>query len=120
MNPKQAVRIMNIVRIFAVVMIIASAILYFTAKQYAIYPAIAGFAMIAFINLPLNIWLAFKNERAKKQQMEEYKAGRKNNDEQKSDEPIRYKNRKSGLRWGGGNVHASNAERGSRKKFLGR
>jgi hypothetical protein len=120
MKPKQAVRIMNIVRIFAVVLIVASAVLYFTAKQYAIYPAIAGFAIIAFINMPLNIWLAFKSERAKKQQMEEYEAGRRGNDKQKSDEPIRYKNRRSGLRWGGGNIHASNAERGTRKKFLGK
>lgn len=57
---KKAARIMNLVRIIAVIMIIASAILYFTAKEYAIYPAIVGFAMIALINLPLNIWLTYK------------------------------------------------------------
>jgi hypothetical protein len=83
MNPKQAVRIMNIVRILAVVLIIASAVLYFTAKHYAIYPAIVGFATIAFINLPLNIWLAFKNERLKKHQMEKYQARQEEGDKKK-------------------------------------
>ena len=30
------------------------------------------------------------------------------------------KDKKSGLHWGGGNIKASNAERGTRRKFLGK
>lgn len=80
MKIEQAVRTMNIVRIIAVVMIIASAILYFSAKEYALYPAIAGFAIIALINLPLNIWLAIQKEKNKKAQMNHYEADRNDND----------------------------------------
>lgn len=68
---------MNLVRIIAAVMIIASAILYFTAKEYALYPAIAGFAIIALVNLPLNIWLAVQREKQRKLEMEKYAAERK-------------------------------------------
>lgn len=60
---KKAARIMNLVRIIAVIMVIASAILYFSAKDYAIYPAIVGFAMIALINLPLNVWITYKQRK---------------------------------------------------------
>ena len=73
----KAIRIMNLVRIIAVGLIIASAVLYFTAKEYAIYPAIAGFAIIALINLPLNIWLAIQREKARKHEKERYENGRK-------------------------------------------
>jgi hypothetical protein len=121
MNPEKAIRTMNLVRIVAVVLIIVSAVLYFTAKEYAIYPALAGFAVIALINLPLNIWLAFQREKQRKLEMEQYEAGRKKDEKDKakpSDDPIRYENRKSGLKWGGGNVHAANADRKPRKKFL--
>lgn len=68
---------MNLVRIIAAAMIIASAILYFTAKEYALYPAIAGFAIIALVNLPLNIWLAVQREKQRKLEMEKYAAERK-------------------------------------------
>ena len=110
---------MNLIRIIAVVLIIISAALYFTAKEYALYPAVVGFALIALINLPLNIWLAIHREKQRKQEMENHKAERKPKDKsQPSDNPTRYENRNSGLKWGGGNVHAANAERQSRRKFL--
>ena len=60
---------MNIVRIIALILIIASVILYFTAKEFALYTAIAGFAVIALINLPLNLWLALKREKKRKEEM---------------------------------------------------
>lgn len=66
MEPRRAVRIMNLVRIIAIVLIIASAILYFIAKEYAIYPAIIGFVMIALVNLPLHIWLSYKQRKMHK------------------------------------------------------
>ena len=61
-----------LVRIVAIVLVIASGILYFTAREYAFYPAIAGFAIIALINLPLNIWLAMKRERMKKEHLRKF------------------------------------------------
>jgi len=48
----------------------------------------------------------------------------KEKEEKPSDEPMvlksDYRERKSGLNWGGGNVHAANASRGSRRKFMKR
>jgi len=43
MSPQQAVYIMKLVRIIAVVLIIAAVVLYFTAKEFALYPAAVGF-----------------------------------------------------------------------------
>ena len=60
---------MKTVRIIALVLIVASVILYFTAKEYALYTAITGFSVIALINLPLNIWLAFKREKRRKEEI---------------------------------------------------
>ena len=78
---------MMIVRIIALILIIVSAIAYFYAREYAIYPAIAGFALIVFINLPLNIWLAIQREKIKKGQLKNFesedkktKAGTSGND----------------------------------------
>lgn len=68
---------MNLVRIIAVVLIILSAILYFTAKEYALYPAVAGFILIALINLPLNIWLAYKREKLRKEERDKFEAEKK-------------------------------------------
>ncbi len=77
MRTELAVRIMKIVRIIAVVLIIVSAVLYFTAKEYALYPAIAGFAIIALINIPLNIWLAVRRGKLDKKELDKYEAERK-------------------------------------------
>jgi len=86
MKIEQAIRIMNLVRIIAVVLIIASTILYFTAKEYALYPAIAGFALIALINLPLNLWLAYKRERQRKEELRKYEDNSRNEHENKHPE----------------------------------
>jgi hypothetical protein len=77
MRTELAVRIMKLVRIIAVVLIIVSAALYFTAKEYALYPAIAGFAIIALINIPLNIWLAVRRGKLDKKELDKYEAERK-------------------------------------------
>jgi hypothetical protein len=68
---------MKLVRIIAAVLIIVAIILYFTAKEYALYPAALGFLIVALINLPLNIWLAFKREKQKKRELEKFEAERK-------------------------------------------
>jgi len=86
MKIEQAIRIMNLVRIIAVVLIIASTILYLTAKEYALYPTIAGFALIALINLPLNLWLAYKRERQRKEELRKYEDNSRNEHENKHPE----------------------------------
>ena len=68
---------MKLVRMIAAILIIAAIILYFTAKEYALYVAAVGFAMIALINLPINIWLAFQNEKIKKAEMKQYESENK-------------------------------------------
>ncbi len=65
-NPKKAIRLMTIVRILAGLMVLATAALYFTNRELAIYPAIAGFALIALVNVPLHIRMALDREKAKK------------------------------------------------------
>jgi hypothetical protein len=77
MEIKNAVHIMRLVRIIAVVLIIAAVVFYFTAKEYAIYPAAIGFLLVALINLPLNIWLAIKREKLRKRELEKYEAERR-------------------------------------------
>jgi|GEM_PF-2896938 len=54
---------MRLVRIIAAVLIVVAIVLYFTAKEYALYVAILGFALIALINIPLNIWIAFQQRK---------------------------------------------------------
>jgi hypothetical protein len=71
---KRAAQIMNMVRFAAVILIIASATLYFTAKEYALYPAIVGFALFIFINMPIHIWIAIQNEKIKKQERKKFEA----------------------------------------------
>jgi hypothetical protein len=67
---KKAIRLMNIVRIIAIVLVIVAAVLYFYAKEYALYPAIVGFALIALINLPLNIWLSIQRGKIHRKKQE--------------------------------------------------
>ncbi len=67
---KKAMRLMNIVRIIAVILVIVAAVLYFYAKEYALYPAIVGFALIALVNLPLNIWLSIQRGKIHRKQQE--------------------------------------------------
>lgn len=62
---------MNIIRVIAVVLVILAAILYFYAREYAMYPAIVGFVLIALINLPLNIWLSMQRNKISKKDQEE-------------------------------------------------
>jgi len=68
---------MRLVRIIALVLIIAAVVLYFTAKEYALYPAAVGFVLIALINLPLNIWIAINREKHRKSELRKFEAERK-------------------------------------------
>ncbi len=62
---RKALKTMSLVRIIAMVLLLAAVILYFTQPAYAMYPAMTGFIMIAFINLPLNFWVNRQLRRSK-------------------------------------------------------
>ena len=74
LSTRQAVRTMKLVRIIAAVLIIVAIVLYFTAKEYALYPAALGFIMIALINIPLNIWMGFKRNQERKSELKKFEA----------------------------------------------
>ena len=85
MKVEKAIKLMNLVRIAAVVLILASAVLYFTAEEYALYPALLGFAIMLFINMPIHIWLAVNKEKGRKEQLKQFEAERKENKENRND-----------------------------------
>jgi len=68
---------MNMVRFAAVILVIAAVVLYFTEKEYALYTAIVGFALMVLINLPINIWLAIQNAKMKKKERSQFEAEKK-------------------------------------------
>ena len=68
---------MNMVRFAAVILVIAAVVLYFTEKEYALYTAIVGFALMVLINLPINIWLAIQNAKMKKKERDQFEAEKK-------------------------------------------
>lgn len=70
---------MALVRIIAMALLLVSVIFYFTAKEYAIYPAALGFIMIALINLPVNIWINIQLRKAKKEKPEQSDPGQIDN-----------------------------------------
>jgi len=76
---KKALQLIKIIRIIAAILIIVAIILYFTAKEYALYTAIAGFAIIALVNIPLNLWITFQNGKIRKEETEENDSRQKNN-----------------------------------------
>ena len=76
---KKALQLIKIIRIIAAILIIVAIILYFTAKEYALYTAIAGFAIIALVNIPLNLWITYQNGKIRKKEMEAFDTSRKEN-----------------------------------------
>lgn len=90
---------------------------------------IVGVSILGLIYLPLLFYMRYQHRKKIRSIIESYKD--KGKDERKmdnkksdvkgwsmNDSPFR--NRKSGLTWGGGNVHAANADRGTRRSFLKR
>jgi len=54
---------MKLVRMVAAVLFVVAIILYFTEKEYALYVGIVGFALIALINIPLILWIAYQQRK---------------------------------------------------------
>ena len=90
---------------------------------------ITGGALLVFLYLPLLIYMRLQHRKKIKQIIENY------NNKKPADIPVDskeskmkgwnmntspFRKRKSGLTWGGGNVHAANADRGTRRTFMKR
>ncbi len=88
---------------------------------------IAGLGMTCFVCFPL-YWSEMKRQKKKEKSGikthgdDHYDSGGINGETSQAegwsmnDSPFR--ERRSGLNWGGGNVHGANASRGTRRKFL--
>lgn len=61
-----------------------------------------------------------QKKRAMRESQTEAKTAKKEGKVKRSDTSFALKDRKSGLTWGGGNIKASEATRGTKRKFLGR
>lgn len=88
----------------------------------------AGLGLFIFIFIPLSITYKRRQDQKIDKIIKSYKgksasqlSGEKDNETKTrgwsmNNSPFR--ERRSGLNWGGGNVHAANAKRGRRRKFL--
>lgn len=75
-----------------------------------------------FIFLLLNIYERKQQERKRREKESRSKqvSGAEAQKLKRSEGSFALKDKKSGLTWGGGNIKASEATRGSKRKFLGR
>lgn len=88
---------------------------------------ILGLVLLAFVYLPLVIIDKYLHNKKIDRIIDSYK-GQDNNTIQKENGDSKnkgwgmnnspFRERKSGLTWGGGNIHGVNASRGKRKSFL--
>ena len=74
LNISKAARIMRTVRVIAAVLIVVAIVLYFTTREYALYPAALGFILIALINMPLNIWIGFRRNKERRSEIKKFEA----------------------------------------------
>jgi hypothetical protein len=121
-------RIINISGITGVLLLIIRLLGIFIPLPYENLFLIAGLIVLFVICLPL--LLVEKNSPYKSpEKYDRTGSVKKNNAEQEgADVPENYKGwgindspfrtRKSGVTWGGGNIKASNAQRGTRRRFL--
>ena len=92
--------------------------------EVAWIPALAGLAIFLLIYSPVSIARRMYLDE-KEKIMRSLSISHPDNSKTKeltnnkrSAKPITYGNRRMGLTWGGGNIHASNASRGTRRNFL--
>ena len=81
-----------------------------------------GTGILIFITLPLHLTKRKQDQRRFEEILSKYKSEKKTkkvpSKKSKSGAYPSFSQKKSGLTWGGGNVHGSNAQRGSKKGFL--
>lgn len=87
----------------------------------------SGAILLLAVFLPLTIIEKYFHNKKLNKIIQENKGGRHNKDDINIDSPETkgwdmnnspFRDRKSGLTWGGGNIKAANATRGKRKRFL--
>ena len=82
-----------------------------------------GVGILLFITLPLYLLERHRYNDMKKRIISDFKNApakteKKNSEKSDTPEYPAFRQQKSGLTWGGGNIHAANAKRGSRRGFL--
>jgi len=77
-------------------------------------------SIVAFLLLNILEHRKQKKRREERESHKGTKSTRDYRDMKRSDTSFALKEKKSGLTWGGGNIKASEATRGTKRKFLGR
>ena len=114
--------------IFAVIFLLPGLLGFFIQALNTDILLYTGIGLLVFVFIPMVIFFHRRQNQKIDRIIKSYKGksatkqGNKKNGETKAkgwsmnNSPFR--ERRSGLTWGGGNVHAANAKRGSRRKFL--
>lgn len=77
-------------------------------------------SLVAFLTMNLLDHREQQKKRAERESRPENKSQKLNGSQKRSDASFALRDRKSGLSWGGGNIKASEATRGTKRKFLGK
>jgi hypothetical protein len=81
---------------------------------------LVGLSLVVFFTMNVLEHREERRKRAERESPEKHINKALNRDQKRSDTSFALKDRKSGLTWGGGNIKASEATRGTKRKFLGR
>ena len=115
--------------ITGIILLVAGFAGYFAMSQYYQFCLFTGIFLILFICLPLFFWDRYRYQKKINRIIKSYENGEKQEErvQQKEKKPAKtgwsmnnspFRERKSGLTWGGGNVKGATASRGNRKSFL--
>ena len=81
---------------------------------------LAACSLAAFFVMNLMDHREQRKKRAQRESASRSRTTQKKEPEKRSDTSFSLRDRKSGLTWGGGNIKASEATRGTKRKFLGK
>ena len=87
-------------------------------RRILLLAILASFTMLVFLLLNLLDNREKRKQRKKQEARSQPRA--KGPVQKRSDTSFQLRDRKAGLTWGGGNIKASEATRGTKRKFLGR
>lgn len=109
--------------IFAIVLLVISFVGSFIELDNTQLFLYGGLGMLVLISIPLFVMERRAYSKTKREILKEFKNDKKHDfvSESEKNKKLNYpsfRKQKSGLTWGGGNIHASSAKRGSKKSFL--
>ena len=121
--------LMYISGIAGIMLLVAGFAGFFAMYSYYQIFLFSGILLVLLICLPLFLWDRYRYRKNIDRIIESYKNGEKQGEitQQKEEKPAKtgwsmnnspFRERKSGLTWGGGNVKGAGASRGTRKSFL--